>query len=93
MNAVARHGVSIALSCRTFEISEKCYRYSPVLSDENEEIGDWLERLTANKRMARAFCICATCRAIAGTTNASIPLADRRLQSNLPRGGSTANWS
>ena len=27
-----------------------CYRYSPVLSDENEEIADWLERLTANKR-------------------------------------------
>ena len=50
MNAVARHGVSIALACRAFEISETCYRYSPVLSDENEEIADWLERLTANKR-------------------------------------------
>jgi len=31
-------------------MSETCYRYSPVLSDENEEIADWLERLTANKR-------------------------------------------
>ena len=50
MNAVARQGVSIALACRAFEISETCYRYSPVLSDENEEIADWLERLTANKR-------------------------------------------
>ena len=50
MNAVARHGVSIALSCRTFEISETCFCYSPVLSDENEEITDWLERLTATKR-------------------------------------------
>ena len=50
MNAVARHGVSIALACRAFEISEICYRYSPVLSDENEEIADWLERLIANKR-------------------------------------------
>lgn len=50
MNAVARHGVSIALACRTFGISETCYRYSPTLSDENEEIADWLERLTANKR-------------------------------------------
>jgi len=50
MNAVARPGVSIALACRAFEISETCYRYSPVLSDENEEIADWLERLTANKR-------------------------------------------
>jgi putative transposase len=50
MNAVAYHGVSIALACRAFEISETCYRHSPVLSDENEEIADWLERLTASKR-------------------------------------------
>ena len=49
MNAVAGHGVSVALACRAFEISETCYRYSPVLSDENEEIADWLERLTANR--------------------------------------------
>lgn len=49
-NAVKQHGASIALACRAFEISETCYRYSPVLSDENEEIADWLERLTANKR-------------------------------------------
>lgn len=50
MKAVAQNGVSIALACRAFEISETCYRYSPELSDENEEIADWLERLTANKR-------------------------------------------
>ena len=50
MNAIAQHGVSIALACRAFEISETCYRYSPILSDENEEIADWLERLTTNKR-------------------------------------------
>ena len=50
MNVVAQDGVSIALACRTFQISETCFRYSPILSDENEEIADWLERLTANKR-------------------------------------------
>ena len=50
MNAVMRRGTSIALACRTFQISETCYRYSPVLSDENEEIAAWLERLTENKR-------------------------------------------
>jgi len=50
MRVVAVHGVSIALACRTFQISETCYRYSPTLSDENEEIADWLERLTTNKR-------------------------------------------
>ena len=50
MKVVAVHGISVALACRTFQISETCCRYSPTLSDENEEIADWLERLTANKR-------------------------------------------
>lgn len=49
-NAVAQRDVSIALACRTFQVSETCYRYSPVWSDENEEIAGWLERLTTNKR-------------------------------------------
>ena len=44
--AVARRGVSIALACRTFDVSETCYRYSPFLSDENEEIVDLLVGLT-----------------------------------------------
>ncbi len=50
MKAVAQLEVSIALACRTFQISETCYRCSPVMRDENEEIAGWLERLTANKR-------------------------------------------
>ncbi|AGI69320.1 putative IS3-family transposase [Octadecabacter antarcticus 307] len=45
MNAVMQRGTSIALACHTFQISETCYWYSPILSDENEEIADWLERL------------------------------------------------
>ena len=49
-NAVARHGVSIALACRTFDVSETCYRYSPFLSDENEEIADLLVGLTAARK-------------------------------------------
>ena len=49
-NAVMQRGTSIALACRTFQISETCYRYSPILSDENEKIADCLERLTENKR-------------------------------------------
>jgi putative transposase len=46
MNAVAGN----APACQTFQISETCYRYSPVLSDESKEIADWLQRLSANKR-------------------------------------------
>jgi putative transposase len=50
VKAVAQHGVSIALACRTFHVSECCYRYDRKLSDENAEIADWLARLTTNRR-------------------------------------------
>jgi putative transposase len=48
--AVVRRGVSIALACRTFGVSETCYRYTPKLRSENEEIGDLLVGLTRAKR-------------------------------------------
>jgi len=50
VKAITRHGVSIALACRAFQISESCYRYERKLSDENTEIADWLEKLTSNRR-------------------------------------------
>ena len=56
-NAVARRGVSIALACRTFDVSETCYRYSPLLSDENEQIGDLLVGLT-DARKTWGFGLC-----------------------------------
>ena len=55
--AVALHGVSIALACRTFEVSETCYRYSAKLNDENEQIADLLIGLTrANKSWGFGLC-------------------------------------
>ncbi|SEH25794.1 putative transposase [Magnetospirillum fulvum] len=48
--AVARRGISIALACRTFGLSETCYRYSPRLSDENEQIADLLIGLTQARK-------------------------------------------
>ena len=48
--AVAKQEVSIALACRTFDVSETCYRYSPLLSDENEEIADLLVGLTDTRK-------------------------------------------
>ncbi len=48
--AVARRGISIALACRTFGLSETCYRYSPKLQPENEEIADLLVALTTSRR-------------------------------------------
>ncbi len=55
--AVAKHEVSIALACRTFSVSETCYRYSPKLSDENEEIADLLVGLT-NAKKTWGFGLC-----------------------------------
>lgn len=48
--AVARRGVSIALACRAFGVSETCYRYSPKLDAENEQIADLLLGLTKAKK-------------------------------------------
>ena len=50
IDAVANRLVSIALACRTFQISETCYRYERKLVDENALIADWLVRLTTNPR-------------------------------------------
>ena len=48
--AVARRKVNIALACRTFGVSESCYRYNAKLSDENERIADLLVGLTHAKK-------------------------------------------
>lgn len=54
---VARRRVSIALACRTFGVSEACFRYSPQLSDENERIADLLVGLThAHKTWGFGLC-------------------------------------
>jgi putative transposase len=47
--AVAERGVSIALACRAFGVSETCYRYSPKLDEENERIADLLVGLTQTR--------------------------------------------
>lgn len=49
--------VSIVLACATFGISETCYRYRRTLNAENEEIADWLLRLTScYKRWGFGLC-------------------------------------
>ena len=50
VKAVALRGVSVALACRTFAVSETCYRYSAKLNDENEQIADLLIGLTRAKK-------------------------------------------
>jgi putative transposase len=48
--AVADKKVSIRLACAAFGISESCYRYAPQHGGENDEIADWLIRLTDSHR-------------------------------------------
>ncbi|MBB4207111.1 putative transposase [Rhodobaca bogoriensis DSM 18756] len=55
--AVERRGVSIALACRAFGVSETCYRYNSKLKDENEVIADLLTGLTdARKTLGFGLC-------------------------------------
>ena len=49
-DAVAEKSVPINLACAAFGISESCYRYEAKLACENDEIADWLIRLTDNHR-------------------------------------------
>ncbi len=48
--AVAHRGVSIRLACEALGISQTCYRYEAQHNAENEQIADWLLRLTGNNR-------------------------------------------
>ena len=48
--AVSTHSVSIRLACSAFGISETCYRYQTKLSDENNQIADWLILLTDSEK-------------------------------------------
>ncbi|CAI85502.1 putative transposase [Pseudoalteromonas translucida] len=47
---VSTNKMSIALACRTFMISETCYRYTPILRNENLKIAKLLLDLTELKR-------------------------------------------
>ncbi len=40
--AVELRGVSIALACRAFGVSETCYRYSPLVSEAQHFATQWL---------------------------------------------------
>jgi putative transposase len=48
--AVQRHPVSIRHACKTFGISEHCYRYRPELTHENAELAAVLTRITTEER-------------------------------------------
>ena len=55
--AVAEKQASIRLACVTFGISQTCYRYEALHSSENEEVADWLLRLThCHKRWGFGLC-------------------------------------
>jgi putative transposase len=47
---VQERRVPIRVACAVFDISESCYRYEAKLSTENEEIAEWLLRITGCHR-------------------------------------------
>ena len=48
--AIQNHDISISFACRTFSVSETCYRYQPKLNSDNELIADLLLGLVQNQR-------------------------------------------
>lgn len=57
LRIVSERRTSIRLACQIVGISESCYHYQARLSSENEEIADWLLRLTAtHKRWGFGLC-------------------------------------
>ena len=50
LRAVQQHGVAIKTACQAFQISQACYRYVARRSIEDDEIAQWLLRLTDNNR-------------------------------------------
>ena len=48
--AVIEYSMPIKWACDAFRISETCYRYEAKLQTENDEIADWLIRVTDNNR-------------------------------------------
>lgn len=50
VKAVTDRGLPIRVACQAFRISESCYRYERRLDAENEEVSNWLIRLTDNHR-------------------------------------------
>ena len=47
---VQQRGIAIRMACQVFSVSESCYRYESRQNAENEEIANWLLRLTDNHR-------------------------------------------
>ncbi len=50
IRAVAQRGISIRLACEAFGISQSCYRYESRRDAQNDEIANWLLRLTGTPR-------------------------------------------
>jgi putative transposase len=46
--AVVERGISVRLACQILTVSQICYQYEAKKNAKNEQIADWLLRLTDN---------------------------------------------
>lgn len=55
--AVSEYAISIRIACEVFSLSQTCYRHQAKLNHENDQIADWLLRLTStHKRWGFGLC-------------------------------------
>ena len=66
--AVSECNISIRLACEIFSVSQTCYRYEAKHNAENEQIADWLIRLTDNNRIWGFGLCCLYLRNVKGFT-------------------------
>src|SRR5690554_4583786 len=48
--AAIKHDINIRFACQCMSVSESCFYYQSKLNAENDQIADWLIRLTENKK-------------------------------------------
>lgn len=87
--AVATYQISVRSACKIVDISRNCYGYQSINKTENQQIADWLVRITNNQknwgfglcylylRNVNGFYARSTKRLVTGTINGRITSNDQ----------------
>jgi hypothetical protein len=79
---INQRSIPITVACAAFQISQSCYRYESKQNAQNEEIANWLIRLTEHQRnwgFGLCYFVSAQCQELWLEPQAGLP--------HLPRAG------